>query len=186
MTGIRIAQGTRRTVIYGDEKSRKPIIGGISHHVHIQARDQFRSAHLLTATRQKLADTYLAGGQIKEAISLYKRVLADREHVLGSDHLDTIAARGCLGSAYYAGGRMGSALQLYEQTCAGYERVLGADHPDALTYRLSLANAYYKVGRLGDGLMLLRDIVARCEQVLLPGDPLMRAARESLINIGGG
>jgi hypothetical protein len=81
---------------------------------------------------------------------------------------------------------MGSALQLYEQTCAGYERVLGADHPDALTYRLSLANAYYKVGRLGDGLMLLRDIVARCEQVLLPGDPLMRAARESLINIGGG
>ena len=67
-------------------------------------------------TRQPLAETYLAEGRVKDALSQYKRVLADRERVLGRDHLDTIAARGNLGSAYHAAGRMASAVRLYEET----------------------------------------------------------------------
>ncbi len=88
----------------------------------------------------------LPDGQIKKALSHYKRVLADRERVLGRAHLETIAARGSLGSAYHAAGRMGSALQLYEQTRADYERVLGADHPDTLAYRANLAKRLLQGG----------------------------------------
>ena len=76
-----------------------------------------------------LATSYLAGGQAKDAIAQYKRVLADRESALGPDHLDTLHARGSLAAANFAAGRMSSALQLFEETCAGYTRTIGADHP---------------------------------------------------------
>ena len=84
-------------------------------------------------------------------------MLADRERVLGPDHLDTIAARGNLGSAYHSAGKMASAVQLYEQACDSYQRVLGPDHPDTLARCANLASAYYSVGRLTDALTLLRD-----------------------------
>jgi len=114
---------------------------------------------------------------------VYKRVLAERERVLGPDHLDTIAARGSLGATYHSAGRMADALKLYEQTREGYVRVLGPDHPDTLSRSARLGHAYYAVGRAGDGLTLLRDTQARCERALPPGDPLTEAVRESLAKL---
>jgi tetratricopeptide (TPR) repeat protein len=135
--------------------------------------------------RQLLGDTYLADGRVKDAISQLKRVLADREEVLGRDHLDTIVARGSLASAYHSAGKMASALQLYEQACEGYARVLGADDPETLRSRGDQADAYYKAGRLTDATRLLRDTLERCDRVLPPEDPLTRTVRESLTNITG-
>ena len=122
---------------------------------------------------------------MKDAIGHYKWVLADRERVLGQQHLDTVAARGNLAAAYHAAGRMASALQLYEETVAGDDHVLGPDHPDTLTCCLSLATAYYTVGRLTDAQSLLRETLARCERVLPPGDRLTQVVRESLTNVAG-
>ena len=93
------------------------------------------------ATRQHLGDASLAAGLPKDAISCYKRVLADRERVLGPDHPDTIAARGNLAAANFSAGRMAAAVQLYEETCAAYIRLFGPDHPDTLARRANLANA---------------------------------------------
>ena len=67
-----------------------------------------------------LADAYLAGGQTKDAIAQYKRVLTGREGLLGPHHPDTLLARADLASACFAAGRMGPALQHYEEACAGY------------------------------------------------------------------
>ena len=58
------------------------------------------------ATRDRLAAACLAEGKIKDAISHYKRVLSDREKVLGRDHPDTIATTANLAAAYQAAGRM--------------------------------------------------------------------------------
>ena len=115
----------------------------------------------------------------------YKRTLADRERVLGPDHLDTIAIRAALGSAYHSAGRMARAVQLHEETRAAYERVLGADHPDTLTSCVNLARAYYAVGRVTDAVALLRDALARCEQALPPGDPVTRTVQEALAAVAG-
>jgi tetratricopeptide (TPR) repeat protein len=136
------------------------------------------------ATRDRLAGASLAGGKIKDAVSQYKRVLSDREKVLGRDHLDTIAAAANLSAAYQAAGRMPAAMQLAEQCCADSERVLGPEHVDTLARLANLAHLYYAVGRVGDAVALLRDIAARCERVLPSGDPLTRAIRQSLANLG--
>jgi tetratricopeptide (TPR) repeat protein len=127
----------------------------------------------------------LAGGQTKDAIAQYKRVLTEQEGALGPDHPDTLRTRGSLASAYFAAGRMGSALQLYEEACAGYQRTIGADHPTTLACQADLARGYYATGRLGDAIGLLNDIIARGERALPPGDPLTQKMRETLANITG-
>jgi hypothetical protein len=81
---------------------------------------------------------------------------------------------------------MPAAMRLAEQCCAESERVLGADHADTLARLANLAHLYYAVGRVGDATALLRDTAARCERVLPDGDPLTRAVRQSLANIGEG
>ena len=139
-----------------------------------------------TATRDRLAAAYLAEGKIKDAISHYRRVLSDREKVFGRDHPDTLATTADLAGAYQAAGRMPAAMRLAEQCCAESERVLGADHADTLARLANLAHLYYAVGRVGDATALLRDTAARCERVLPDGDPLTRAVRQSLANIGEG
>ena len=73
-------------------------------------------------TRQCLADSYLASGQAKEAVSAYKRVVADRERALGPDHLDTNRARYSLGAAYQRTGKTVAAERVYEQARVGFER----------------------------------------------------------------
>ena len=84
------------------------------------------------ATRDRLAAAFLAEGKNKDAISHYKRVLSDREKVIGRNHPDTIATTANLAAAYQAAGRMPAAMQLSEQCCADSERVLGPDHADTL------------------------------------------------------
>ncbi|MGD0604638.1 MAG: tetratricopeptide repeat protein [Streptosporangiaceae bacterium] len=138
------------------------------------------------ATRDRLAAAYLAAGKAKDAISQYKRVLSDREKVLGHGHPDTISASADLSAAYQTAGKMPAAMQLSQQCCADSERVLGPDHVDTLARLANLATLYYAVGRLGDAATLLHDVAGRCDRVLPYGDPLTRAVRQSLANIGEG
>ena len=141
---------------------------------------------LTMATRDRLAALCMAEGRFKDAISQYKRVLSDREKVLGRGHLDTIATAASLSAAYQAVGRMPAAMQYAERCCADSAQVLGPDHADTLARLANLAHLYYTVGRVGDAVAMLRDVSGRCERTLLPGDPLTRAVRQSLVNIGEG
>jgi tetratricopeptide (TPR) repeat protein len=144
-------------------------------------------AHLQTLQScQKLGDVYLASRKFKDALVYYKRVVAGREKDLGPVHPATIEARDRLASAYHSAGRMALALRLYEESCEDSERILGVDHPDTLSRRIHLAHALYAVGRIGDAATMLRDTLDRCERILPPGDPLTKAAAESLTNIAGG
>ena len=144
-----------------------------------------RAADTMTI-REHLAAGDLAAGRAKEALSQAKRLLADRERTLGPAHPDTIAAHSLVASACHLAGRMTSALQHAEQAQADSERVLGADHRHTLTRSLELARIYYEDARLGDAARLLRDTAARCVLVLPPGDPLTRAAQQSLAATGAG
>ena len=136
------------------------------------------------AVADHLAAAYLADGRLKDAIAQYKRVLADREKVLGRDHLDTIATADNLAAVYRTAGRMPAAIQLAERSRADSERVLGNDHADTLARMVNLAHAYYAVGRLGDAVLLLHETAIRCDRVLASDDPLTETVRQSLANIG--
>jgi len=135
-------------------------------------------------TRQGLADSYLAGGLAKQAVSAYKRVVDDRERALGPDHLDTIRARYGLGAAYQRTGKTVAAERVCEQARIGFDRVLGPRHPDALRSRAELARVYRQLGRYGDARALLRDTVDRLERILPHDDPLIPELREILADIG--
>jgi tetratricopeptide (TPR) repeat protein len=156
------------------------------HTFHERERGQGQSDPATLATCQKLADAYLAADRIKEALSAYKRVAAGRERALGPDHPSTIEIYSRLAVAYQSAGRMATAVQLHERATSDSARVLGVDHADTLARRARLAHAYYTVGRVGDAANLLRDTAQRCERVLPPDDPLVKAVRDSLINIAGG
>ena len=134
---------------------------------------------------RKLGDAYLADGQVKNAISLYRRVLDEREKSLGTMDAETIGARGALAAAYFAAGRMSQALQLLEQVRSQYMVVIGTEHRTTLASSLNLANAYQFIGRLTDAVRLLQDTVERCERSLPDSDSLAMAAREGLAAMTG-
>jgi tetratricopeptide (TPR) repeat protein len=120
----------------------------------------------------------------KEAVSVCKRVVADRERALGPDHLDTVRARYSLGAAYQRTGKAVAAERFYEQARFGFERLLGPRHPDSLRSRAELARVYTQLGRYGDARALLRDTVDRLEPILSHDDPLIIELREILADIG--
>ncbi len=105
-------------------------------------------------TRANLAGACVAAGRLKEAIGQAKRVLDDRERVLGHDHPDTLGAVGSLAATYHSARRLKDALPLFERAFRDRERVQGPDHPDTLGAQGNLASAYHSAGRMASALPL--------------------------------
>jgi hypothetical protein len=99
------------------------------------------------------------------AIALLERTLADRERLLGGDHLDTLTSRNNLAKAYLTAGRPAEAIPLLERTLADRGRVLGADHANTLMSRNILASAYLAAGRPAQALPLFERMVADSERL---------------------
>jgi hypothetical protein len=68
-------------------------------------------------------------------------VLAERERVLGTDHLDTLTSRNNLAWAYQQAGDSRRAVLLFEAMLSDFVRVLGTDHPETRRVRNNLATA---------------------------------------------
>ena len=132
------------------------------------------------ASRNNLAYAYWSAGRVDEAIDLFERTLADREHVLGPDHPRTLASRGNLAVAYRSAGRLEQAIDLLERTLADREHVLGPDHPDTLASRNNLALAYRSAGRVDEAIDLHERTLADREHVLGPDHPHTLASRNNL------
>jgi tetratricopeptide (TPR) repeat protein len=115
-----------------------------------------------------------------QSILIGEPLLADMERVLGTDHPDTLAARGNLAIAYGEVGRTAEAITLYGQTLADRERVLGTDDPDTLGARDNLAAAYRAAGRTAEALTLHGQTLADMERVLGTDHPDTLKARGNL------
>lgn len=82
---------------------------------------------------QDRAATYqLYQGNFSTAITVFEQVLADRERLLGPEHLYTLIARGNLAASYRHAGRTNDAIPIQERVLAESERILGPQHPDTL------------------------------------------------------
>jgi serine/threonine protein kinase len=121
------------------------------------------------ASRDNLANAYLAAGRIAEAIKLHEATLKLKETKLGTDHPDTLTSRYNLASAYLAAGRIAEAITLHEAALKQRESMLGPDHADTLIGRHNLANAYLAAGRPAEAERLIRDLLAR-QQAKAPAD----------------
>jgi len=94
----------------------------------------------------KLAATYKAAGDLRQAISVLEQTLAGSQRALGADHLVTAAVRNDLAAAYRAAGELQRAVPLLERAVADAERTLGDEHQVTLAFRNNLAAAYQDTG----------------------------------------
>ena len=67
-------------------------------------------------------------------------MLSNQEHLLGTEHLDTLHTRYNLAILYHEQGKYEQAEVLYQQVLSSQERLLGAEHPNTLkTVKVILA-----------------------------------------------
>ncbi|WP_265568488.1 FxSxx-COOH system tetratricopeptide repeat protein, partial [Streptomyces hygroscopicus] len=118
------------------------------------------------ASRDTLAATYQAAGDLKRAIPLLEAVLVDTERLLGTDHPHTLRRRNNLAGAYQASGDLKRAISLYESNLADTERILGSDHRHTLIHRNNLAGAYQASGDLTHAISLYESNLADTERIL--------------------
>ena len=127
-----------------------------------------------------VARAYLSAGLLDQAITLFKKNLADSERILGPDHPGTLVSRNNLALAYQDAGKLEKAIDLFEQTLADFERILGPDHPHTLITRNNLALAYLSAGRLEQAIDLFEQTLADFERILGPDHPHTLITRDNL------
>jgi tetratricopeptide (TPR) repeat protein len=84
---------------------------------------------VFASTLDNLAQVYLFQGRYADAEPLFKRSLAIREKVLGSDHPNVAISLSDLAELYQAQGRYADAEPLFKRSLTIREKALGFDHP---------------------------------------------------------
>ncbi|MFE3206505.1 tetratricopeptide repeat protein [Embleya sp. NPDC059237] len=131
-------------------------------------------------SRNNLADAYALTGDLRQAIPLHEKNIADTERVLGADHPNTLTCRNNLALSYQLDGDPERAIPLHEKNVADAEEVLGAHHPDTVMYRNNLAGAYRSAGNPGRAIKLYKKNVADAEEVLGAHHPNTLTFRHNL------
>ncbi|MFG3041477.1 tetratricopeptide repeat protein [Streptomyces sp. NPDC048330] len=99
-------------------------------------------------------------GQFSMACEVRERVAADSDARYGSDHPETLAARGNLATTYQALGRDVEALDIREEILPAFERLNGAQSPSTIVARANLAASYQSAGRYDEAHRLKRQVLA--------------------------
>src|SRR5690606_7322269 len=79
-------------------------------------------------------------GRWAEAGEVHRAVAAEREHLLGPEHPDTLASRHEVALSLSRTGRAADALREFQLVTGARRRVLGADHADTLASRQEKAH----------------------------------------------
>ncbi|MFD6418651.1 tetratricopeptide repeat protein [Streptomyces sp. NPDC060194] len=121
-----------------------------------------------------LVDRHNAGlglgraGRWEEAGETHRAVAAEREHLLGPEHPDTLASRYEIGFTLSRTGRASDALREYGRVAEGRERALGADHPDTLAARQEMAYVFGQLGRHFEAHQAYASVLAARERTMGP------------------
>ncbi|WP_224274464.1 tetratricopeptide repeat protein [Streptomyces sp. LS1784] len=103
-----------------------------------QVRNGIDNSTVNGSTFQARELTVVEAGRTDEAVRLQEQVLADRRHLVDTDHPDTLMARHDLAAVYWNAGRPDEAVEMVRQAVADLDRVLGPDHPDTVPARANL------------------------------------------------
>ncbi|MFG2788153.1 tetratricopeptide repeat protein [Streptomyces sp. NPDC048419] len=103
-------------------------------------------------------------GRWAEAGEVHRAVAAERTHLLGPDHPDTLASRYEVAFTLSRTGRAADALQEYKHVAAARTRALGPDHPDTLAARQEMAYVLGQLGRHFDAHQVYVSVLAARER----------------------
>lgn len=119
-------------------------------------------------------------GRWTEAGEVHRSVAAERDHLLGPDHPDTLASRYEVGFTLSRTGRPAEALGEYARVARGRERVLGLDHPDTLAARQEMAYVLGQLGRHFEAHQAYASVLAARERVMGADHPDTLRCRHNL------
>ncbi|MFE7774962.1 tetratricopeptide repeat protein [Streptomyces sp. NPDC057445] len=119
-------------------------------------------------------------GRWEEAGEVHRAVLAEREHVLGPDHPDSLASRYEVGFTLSRTGRTVDALREFGRVADGRERSMGADHPETLAARQETAYVLGQLGRHFEAHQVYSAVLASRERTVGPDHPDTLRCRHNL------
>ncbi|MFD5949186.1 tetratricopeptide repeat protein [Streptomyces collinus] len=119
-------------------------------------------------------------GRWAEAGEVHRAVAAEREHLLGPDHPDTLASRYEVAFTLSRTGRAADALREYKHVAEARIRILGADHPDTLAARQEMAYVLGRLGRPFDAHRVYTSVLTAREDTMGPDHPDTLRCRHNL------
>ncbi|MFG2453922.1 tetratricopeptide repeat protein [Streptomyces sp. NPDC048512] len=119
-------------------------------------------------------------GRWAEAGEAHRSVAAEREHLLGPDHPDTLTSHYEVGFTLSRTGRPAEALGEYARVAQSRERVLGAEHPDTLAARQEMAYVLGQLGRHFEAHQAYTSVLAVRERVMGADHPDTLRCRHNL------
>ncbi|MFI7413365.1 tetratricopeptide repeat protein [Streptomyces sp. NPDC049627] len=139
-----------------------------------------------TAMLTALAGRHNAGlslgrlGRWAEAGEVHRAVAAEREHLLGPDHPDTLASRYELAFTLSRTGRAADALREYKHVARARSLALGPDHPETLAARQEMAYVFGQLGRHFDAHQVYTSVLTARERTMGADHPDTLRCRHNL------
>ncbi|MFD5426413.1 tetratricopeptide repeat protein [Streptomyces sp. NPDC127084] len=119
-------------------------------------------------------------GRWDVAGEVHRAVLAEREHLLGPEHPDTLASRYEVGFTLSRTGRALDALDAFGRVAEGRARSLGPDHPDTLAARQEAAYVLGLLGRHFEAHQVYATVLASRERTMGAEHPDTLRCRHNL------
>ncbi|WP_411149836.1 tetratricopeptide repeat protein [Streptomyces sp. A30] len=119
-------------------------------------------------------------GRWAEAGEVHRAVAAEREHLLGPDHPDTLASRYEVAFTLSRTGRAADALREYKHVTRARSLALGPDHPDTLAARQEMAYVLGQLGRHFDAHQVYNSVLAARERTMGADHPDTLRCRHNL------
>ncbi|CAN9190941.1 unnamed protein product [Alternaria alternata] len=111
------------------------------------------------ASEHALSVSYLANGQIKDAVRLLEHVVKVRDATLAEAHPDRLASQHTLSVSYLANGQIKDAVRLLEHVVKVRDATLAETHPSRLKSQHALGVCYQADGHIEDAVRLLEHAV---------------------------
>ncbi|MFC8347432.1 tetratricopeptide repeat protein [Streptomyces sp. NPDC057280] len=119
-------------------------------------------------------------GRWAEAGEVHRAVAAEREHLLGPDHPDTLASRYEVAFTLSRTGRAADALREYKHVARARSLALGPDHPDTLAARQEMAYVLGQLGRHFDAHQVYSSVLSARERTMGADHPDTLRCRHNL------
>ncbi|MEV0173620.1 serine/threonine-protein kinase [Streptomyces sp. NPDC050803] len=119
-------------------------------------------------------------GRWAEAGEVHRAVAAEREHLLGPDHPDTLASRYEVAFTLSRTGRAADALREYKHVARARSLALGPDHPETLAARQEMAFVLGQLGRHFDAHQVYSSVLAAREHAMGSDHPDTLRCRHNL------
>jgi tetratricopeptide (TPR) repeat protein len=157
---------------------------------YAEAMEHFREAEKLTdrdrnpedwgEVQFSIANLLIDQGQYGNAENILRSVVGVRNHVLGSEHPDTLRSRNRLDYALWQQAKYVEAGADFRELVTLEEKTLGPEHPDTLLSRHDLANIFFGQGKYAEAEAEYRLILKLREKVLGPEHPDTLRSRNNL------